>query len=218
MLQTQHYAVVLSRLEQASMVHASSEALLKLALGQLSKCPQNSSTLLVEPIKTTVRWDSSASALQVQIQLFSASPSRQGAMYAQIRGTADPFWKKLREQLAQNSLEVAAQLPKAFGAGAAAGEPGCAMPSFIVTAMVKGLASGQFSRLLQSRVLEALCCIVRALAAAGDSFDRLPTPSKVCHTCCPCIVLTSAALPVCCLQLESIDLSWTSRLSVCACR
>ncbi|BDA41437.1 probable chromatin assembly factor 1 subunit FSM at N-terminal half [Coccomyxa sp. Obi] len=97
----------------------------------------------------------------------------------EIRGTADPFWKELREQLAQNSLEVAAQLPKAFGARAAAGEPACAVPSFIVTAMVKGLASGQFSRLLQSRVLEALCCIVRALAAAGDSVNCLPSPSKV---------------------------------------
>ncbi|CAL8461841.1 g1372 [Coccomyxa elongata] len=96
-----------------------------------------------------------------------------------IRGTADPFWKELREQLAQNSLEVAAQLPKAFAAGAAAGEQACAVPSFIVTAMVKGLASGQFSRLLQSRVLEALCCIVHALVAAGDSLNWLPTPSKV---------------------------------------
>ncbi len=111
----------------------------------------------------------------------------------QIQGTADPFWKELREQLAQNSLEVAAQLPKAFGAGAAAGEPACAVPSFIVTAMVKGLASGQFSRLLQSRVLEALCCIVHALVAAGDSLNCLSTPRKVCHMYCTCTVLTNCS-------------------------
>ena len=113
-------------------------------------------------------------------------------------------------QLALNSLEVAAQLPKAFMPGGAAGDLVRAVPGFIVTAMIKGLASGQFSRLLQSRVLEALCLIVRALAAAGDSLNCLPSPSKVCHDYFPCVVVRSAALSLCSLHLESLGFCWKS--------
>lgn len=60
-----------------------------------------------------------------------------------------------------------------------AGELVRSVPSFVVTAMVKGLASGQCSRLLQSCLLKALLHITRLLVRAGEAANRLPTPSKV---------------------------------------
>lgn len=96
----------------------------------------------------------------------------------QISSTADPFWKRLQEGLAQNSMQVAAQLARVFKADAAE-DFVHAVPSSIVLAMIKGLASEKYSRLLQSCVLKALLQLVRLLVAAGDSANCLPTPSKV---------------------------------------
>ncbi len=98
--------------------------------------------------------------------------------HGQIRGTADPFWRGLAESIAANSLQVAEQLQRVFKASAA-GELVRAVPSFVLTAMVKGLASGQCSRLLQSCLLKALAQLLRLLVAAGDTSNRVPTPTKV---------------------------------------
>jgi hypothetical protein len=99
----------------------------------------------------------------------------------QVNGTADPLWNRLLVELGQNSLEAAAKLQSLF-APARIGDVIHAVPSFLVTALIKGLAGAKCSRLLQSSMLRALLQAVLQLRRSGDAISVILTPSKASAT------------------------------------
>jgi hypothetical protein len=94
-----------------------------------------------------------------------------------VGGTADPAWSRLLAHLCKNSAEAVAQLTSLFSPSKLE-HTIHAVPSFIVTALIKGLAGDRCSPALQRCMLRALAYTVARLAVAGDAPPLMLTPSK----------------------------------------